>query len=250
MRLVGASNGFIQTPFILEGVFAALLGSFLACGAVLAGASAGAMALAAWTWTPDGGVRGLGVVPGIGVAPHADAATWDRAVVRYGAAVPPDLGFIGLAERTGVIVPASEREPWRVVGQGEARWLSDELDARRQKLDEVRQELSEVRQDLARARRARDLSRDALIKLAATRYRRGSALQAELVRRDEAMARLRGERDAVLQGRDVARADAAEWMDRYERLRVDLARCVRERDAALCESPAGGTDRTTEGRAA
>ena len=37
MRLVGASNRFIQTPFILEGVFAALLGSVLAGGAVLAG---------------------------------------------------------------------------------------------------------------------------------------------------------------------------------------------------------------------
>jgi cell division transport system permease protein len=30
MRLVGASNRFIQTPFILEGVFAALIGSVLA----------------------------------------------------------------------------------------------------------------------------------------------------------------------------------------------------------------------------
>ena len=37
MRLVGASNRFIQTPFILEGVFAALLGSLLAGGAVIAG---------------------------------------------------------------------------------------------------------------------------------------------------------------------------------------------------------------------
>jgi len=37
MRLVGASNRFIQTPFILEGVFAALLGSLLAGVAVLAG---------------------------------------------------------------------------------------------------------------------------------------------------------------------------------------------------------------------
>lgn len=36
MRLVGASNRFIQTPFILEGVFAALLGSILAGGAVVA----------------------------------------------------------------------------------------------------------------------------------------------------------------------------------------------------------------------
>jgi len=35
MRLVGASNRFIQTPFILEGVFAALLGSLLAGGAIL-----------------------------------------------------------------------------------------------------------------------------------------------------------------------------------------------------------------------
>lgn len=37
MRLVGASNRFIQTPFILEGVFAAFIGSALASGAVLAG---------------------------------------------------------------------------------------------------------------------------------------------------------------------------------------------------------------------
>ncbi|MFC7789325.1 permease-like cell division protein FtsX [Microbacterium sp. MAHUQ-60] len=37
MRLVGASNSSIQTPFVLEGVFAALLGSVLASGAVLAG---------------------------------------------------------------------------------------------------------------------------------------------------------------------------------------------------------------------
>ena len=37
MRLVGASNSFIQTPFILEGVFAALIGSALASGAIVAG---------------------------------------------------------------------------------------------------------------------------------------------------------------------------------------------------------------------
>ena len=37
MRLVGASNRFIQTPFILEGVFAALLGSILAGAAIIAG---------------------------------------------------------------------------------------------------------------------------------------------------------------------------------------------------------------------
>lgn len=37
MRLVGASNRFIQTPFILEGVFAAFIGSVLASAAVVAG---------------------------------------------------------------------------------------------------------------------------------------------------------------------------------------------------------------------
>ena len=36
MRLVGASNRFIQTPFILEGVIAALIGSVLAGGAIIA----------------------------------------------------------------------------------------------------------------------------------------------------------------------------------------------------------------------
>jgi cell division transport system permease protein len=35
MRLVGASNGFIQTPFILEGVLAAVAGSVLAGAAVV-----------------------------------------------------------------------------------------------------------------------------------------------------------------------------------------------------------------------
>ncbi len=36
MRLVGASNFYIQLPFILEGVFAAIIGSLLASGAVVA----------------------------------------------------------------------------------------------------------------------------------------------------------------------------------------------------------------------
>jgi len=36
MRLVGASNRFIQTPFVLEGVVASLIGSALASGAIVA----------------------------------------------------------------------------------------------------------------------------------------------------------------------------------------------------------------------
>jgi cell division transport system permease protein len=41
MRLVGASNRFIQTPFVLEGVFAAVIGSVLASIAVLLGVQFG-----------------------------------------------------------------------------------------------------------------------------------------------------------------------------------------------------------------
>ncbi|NYF17251.1 cell division transport system permease protein [Microbacterium sp. AK009] len=37
MRMVGASNRFIQTPFVLEGVFAALIGSILASVTVVLG---------------------------------------------------------------------------------------------------------------------------------------------------------------------------------------------------------------------
>lgn len=37
MRMVGASNSTIQAPFVLEGVFAALLGSVLAVGALFGG---------------------------------------------------------------------------------------------------------------------------------------------------------------------------------------------------------------------
>ena len=37
MRLVGASNRFIQTPFIIEGVIAALVGSILASTVIALG---------------------------------------------------------------------------------------------------------------------------------------------------------------------------------------------------------------------
>ena len=73
-------------------------------GTVLAGASAGAMAMAPLTWTPSGVVPGLAIVPGLLVAPHADPATWSRVVAQFGDILPPDLGLLGLAERTGVTV--------------------------------------------------------------------------------------------------------------------------------------------------
>jgi cyanophycinase-like exopeptidase len=102
-------------------------------GAVLAGASAGAMALAGRTWTGQHVVPGLEVIPGVFVLPHADAASWPRVLARYAGLRPADLGLLGIGERTGVIVPpgaADGSAPWRVVGEGEARWLrAGEVDA-------------------------------------------------------------------------------------------------------------------------
>ena len=91
-------------------------------GAVLAGASAGAMALGSVTWTPGGPVPGLALVPGIVVVPHADAASWSANLVRFGQAIPDRIGVLGIGERTGVLIdPAG---PWRVVGEAEVRWLA------------------------------------------------------------------------------------------------------------------------------
>jgi cyanophycinase-like exopeptidase len=123
IHLPGGDPDIIPALYPGTAAWAAIEGA-RASGAVLVGASAGAMALAEWTWTRDGGVKGLGIVPGIGVAPHADAASWKQAITRYAAGVPADLGFVGLAERTAVIVPARAGEPWRVVGAGEVRWLT------------------------------------------------------------------------------------------------------------------------------
>lgn len=101
-------------------------------GAVLAGASAGAMALATWCWTPTGGAPGLGIVAGLLVVPHADAPRWSDALERFGGWAPAGLGAIGLGEQTGIITddvggaadrPAAPRViRWRVVGSGEVRW--------------------------------------------------------------------------------------------------------------------------------
>ena len=93
-------------------------------GAVLAGASAGAMGLATWCWTQTGGAPGLDVVPGLLVVPHADPARWSDALERFGSWAPPGLGALGLGEQTGVIAQDVTVNPisWRVVGPGEVRW--------------------------------------------------------------------------------------------------------------------------------
>jgi cyanophycinase-like exopeptidase len=95
-------------------------------GAVLAGASAGAMAFAEWTWTPKGGIRGLGFVRGLAVVPHYDDVRRTRWQGALDELAPGGLGYLGLDEQTGVIaVPdGSGARPWRVAGAGAAHWFA------------------------------------------------------------------------------------------------------------------------------
>ena len=98
-----------------------------AAGAVLAGASAGAMALGPWTWTPGGGIGGLGVVPGFVVVPHARRRPGrrPRALRGVGARGPrrPRARRADRRDR-GARAPRQPDDQWRVVGHGEARWLA------------------------------------------------------------------------------------------------------------------------------
>lgn len=94
-------------------------------GAVLAGASAGAMALADWTWTAHGGMRGLGFVHGLAVVPHYDEVRrtqWQASIDRL---APGGLGYLGLDERTGVLAePDGAERSWVVAGPGAAWWFA------------------------------------------------------------------------------------------------------------------------------
>lgn len=95
-------------------------------GAVLAGASAGAMALAEWTWTPGGPIPALGVVRGLVVVPHFGGAAHGRWEAAYAEVADRGLGLLGLDDRTGVLAEtdgAPGRWRWRVAGEGAATWI-------------------------------------------------------------------------------------------------------------------------------
>jgi cyanophycinase len=90
-------------------------------GAMIAGASAGAMGLADWTWTPQGGIPGLGLVHGLVVVPHYDdiqRMSWQSSLDKV---APLGLGYLGLDERTGII---SDPDGWQVAGEGAAHWFA------------------------------------------------------------------------------------------------------------------------------
>ena len=124
----GGDPDLIPTLMPGAAAWAAITEAHLA-GAVLAGASAGAMALGPWTWTPGGGMGGLHLVQGYVVVPHAHEATWSATIERFAAWAPAGLGALGLSEQTGVVeeplAPGSLTIDWRVVGPGVALWLAD-----------------------------------------------------------------------------------------------------------------------------
>jgi hypothetical protein len=89
-------------------------------GAVVAGASAGAMALGEQTWTPRGYVAGFGWAGRLVVVPHADAAR--LASVRPTVDALPhgqQLAILGLPERAGV---SGRPGTWTVIGDAGAWW--------------------------------------------------------------------------------------------------------------------------------
>jgi cyanophycinase-like exopeptidase len=84
-------------------------------GACVAGASAGAMALAGCLWTRDGPADGLGLVAGIAVVPHFSPArlgAWRAVVDEAG----EPLVWLGLDERTMAI--GRPGDVWTVAGRG------------------------------------------------------------------------------------------------------------------------------------
>jgi cyanophycinase-like exopeptidase len=86
-------------------------------GAVIAGASAGAMALAGRCWTPAGPVDGLGLLPGYAVLPHDGPGRLDR--WRAGL---DGVAWLALAEQT--LVMGRPGRPWTVAGRGAARVIA------------------------------------------------------------------------------------------------------------------------------
>jgi cyanophycinase len=89
-------------------------------GAVVAGASAGAMVLCSHYFDPDSGAvfQGLGLVPNTCFLPHHDAFghQW---VPRLAALLPKTVKLIGVDEETAILSGTAIGE-WEVSGKGEA----------------------------------------------------------------------------------------------------------------------------------
>jgi hypothetical protein len=85
--------------------------------AVVAGASAGAMALAGRSWTPAGPVEGLGLLPGYAVLPHDGPGRLERWRGEL-----DGVAWLALAEQT--LVLGRPGDTWTVAGRGRARVIA------------------------------------------------------------------------------------------------------------------------------
>ncbi|MBK5306497.1 MAG: Type 1 glutamine amidotransferase-like domain-containing protein [Frankiaceae bacterium] len=109
------------------------IAALLADGAVIMGASAGAMVLCAWTVLPDRRTGGaLAVEPGLGLAgdllvvPHwsggSSRGDWLRSIE---ASVPPSTTVLGIPEESGVLVDGTVLT---AVGSSPTRLLHEDRD--------------------------------------------------------------------------------------------------------------------------
>ncbi len=86
-------------------------------GGIVAGSSAGAMALGGSLWAPGRGwLAGLGLAPHVAVVPHHAtlAARWNTDHMR--AALPAGIMLVGIDEATALMGTGSQ---WQVLGPGE-----------------------------------------------------------------------------------------------------------------------------------
>jgi cyanophycinase len=89
-------------------------------GAVVAGASAGAMVFCSHYFDPDSGEvhQGLGLVPNTCFLPHHDAFG-HKWVPRLATLLPTTITLIGVDEETAIL-SSTTRGKWEVYGKGEA----------------------------------------------------------------------------------------------------------------------------------
>jgi cyanophycinase len=125
--LCGGSSLHLRSVMKSSAVFDALVEAYRS-GAVVAGSSAGAMALTDPMVDPRGGALtvGLGLLPGMAVVPHFGDVQEDvhgEKLHRSVALAPDGLPVVGIPERTALV-----REPdgtWRSSGVGEVAVFVD-----------------------------------------------------------------------------------------------------------------------------
>jgi cyanophycinase len=136
----GGDPGFLVTTLAETRVWAAIRAAW-AGGAVLAGSSAGAMAVGEWTLirarVPGDARRqpraALGVVPGIAVLPHFD--TFGHRWVESARALLPDATLVGVDERSAAVWAAGT---WRAAGAGGVTVIIGGRTARFERGEEIR----------------------------------------------------------------------------------------------------------------